>query len=79
MLDWMSSIFDSFAGSLKNVLPTSPFSQFIKQFGDLPYLGWVNWFVPIGPALNILTVWLAAIAVFYIYSIALRWLKAIGD
>lgn len=79
MLDWMSSLFDAFGNSLKDVLPTSPFTQYIVQFQDLPYLGWINWLIPIGPALNVLAAWLAAIAAFYAYSIVLRWIKALGD
>lgn len=79
MLEFMNGIFNSFASGLKDVLPHSPFSQFLSQFQNLPALGWLNWFVPIGPAITVLEVWLVAIGLFYLYSIALRWLKAIGD
>lgn len=77
MLDWMSELFGGFAESLMEVLPTSPFAPFIEEFSNLPYLSWLNWFVPIGAAIRVLEVWLAAITVFYIYSIILRWIKAI--
>lgn len=79
MLDFMSNIFNSFADSLKEVLPTSPFAQFIDDFAGMPYLSWVNWFIPVGEIITVVQVWLFAIATFYIYSIVLRWVKAIGD
>lgn len=79
MLEFMNTMFESFAHSLKSVLPLSPFSRYIAQFKNLPYLGWINWLLPIGPAINVLTAWLGAIAAFYGYSIILRWIKALGD
>lgn len=77
-MEFMNSMFDGLAQSLKSVLPLSPFSQYISQFRDLPYLGWINWLLPIGPAINVLTAWLGAILVFYVYSIVMRWIKAIS-
>lgn len=79
MLDWLNSLFDTFASALMSVLPQSPFSGYIASFGDLPYLSWLNWFVPIGECITLLEAWLIAIALFYVYSIVLRWLKALGD
>lgn len=77
MLEWMQSLFDNFADSLKTVLPLSPFSSFLEQFNELPYMGYINWFLPIGAAIKVLEAWLAAILLFYLYSIVLRWIKAI--
>lgn len=78
MFDALNEIFNSFANSLASVLPRSPFSQFLAQFENLPFLGFINWFIPIGTCIDILLAWLSAIALFYLYSIALRWLKAIS-
>lgn len=78
MLDWMSSLFNHFGEALKKVLPTSPFAPYIERFGNLPYLSWLNWFLPIGEALDVLAAWLAAIVLFYAYSIVLRWVRAIS-
>lgn len=78
MFDAFNEIFNSFANSLASVLPRSPFSQFLSQFENLPFLGFLNWFIPIGTCIDILLAWLSAIALFYLYSIALRWLKAIS-
>lgn len=78
MFDMLNEIFNSFANSLSSVLPRSPFSQFLEQFENLPFLGYLNWFIPVGACIDILLSWLSAIALFYLYSIALRWLKAIS-
>ena len=78
MLDWMISLFNNFADTLKSVLPMSPFAPFIDQFSNLPYISWLNWFIPVGEIINVLTAWLGAILLFYAYSIVLRWVKAIS-
>lgn len=79
MLEWMKELINSFAQTLMSVLPTSPFQQFLGDFSDIPYLGWLNWFIPIGSFIRIGIVWLSAIAIFYLYSIIMRWVKMIGD
>lgn len=61
------------------VLPTSPFQQFLEDFETLPFLGYLNWFFPVRGCLIVLAAWLGAIALFYLYSIVMRWVKMIGD
>lgn len=78
-MDMMSGIFSAFAEALTKVLPLSPFQQFIQNFRDLPYLGWLNWFFPVGDCLVVMLAWLGAVGLFYLYSIVMRWLKVIGD
>lgn len=72
-------IFEKFAEKLLSVLPLSPFQQYIDQFRALPYLGWLNWFFPVGDCLVVMLAWLGAVGLFYLYSIVMRWLKVIGD
>lgn len=72
-------LFNQFAAGLKDMLPTSPFRPYINQFLDLPALAWLNWFFPVGDCLKVAAAWLMAIALFYLYSIVLRWLRAIGS
>lgn len=79
MLDWIGQLFTKFGNMLMEVLPTSPFQPFIQQFRELPFLQYLNWFIPVGQMITVLEAWLAAILVFYLYSIILRWIKAIGD
>lgn len=73
------TLFESFAQKLLSVLPLSPFTEFIDNFSSLPYLGWLNWFFPVGECLIVMLAWLGAVGLFYLYSIVMRWLKMIGD
>ena len=60
------------------VLPHSPFQQYIAQWQGLQWLGWLNWFIPVRGCLQILASWLAALLVYYLYRIILRWIKAVS-
>ena len=60
-----------------NLLPMSPFTCYINAIDKLPYLDYLNWFVPIGTFIAIGQAWLISIGLFYAYSIVLRWVKAI--
>ena len=59
-------------------LPNSPFQKYIVQ-NDLikPYIGYVNYFVPVAEMLVIFEAWCLAIGIYYVIQIVLRWLKAI--
>lgn len=56
-----------------SVLPMSPFAPVIDGLADIPYLAYLNWFLPVGEMITIGGVWLAAISVYYVYSIVVRW------
>lgn len=60
------------------LLPTSPFVAFIDKLEDIPYLSTLNYFVPISSFIAIGEAWLVSIALFYLYSIILRWIRAIS-
>lgn len=77
MLDWMKELLAKFLNAVFELLPTSPFTSFIDALGELPYLGYLNYFVPVGTFLKIGAAWLSAIALFYVYSLILRWIRAI--
>lgn len=64
-----------------DLLPNSPFQQFNTIIGDTisPYIGYVNWFIPVDWILTLLLVWLGAIASFYLVQSVGRWLKVLGD
>lgn len=79
MLAFFSEMMNAFAAALVKVLPLSPFQQYIDSFKNLPYLGYLNWFLPIAAFVKIGLAWLGCIGIFYIYSIAMRWVKLIGD
>lgn len=71
----ISDIFN-FSNVLK-FLPLSPFKQFIPHVKEIPGLAYLNWFVPVSEIAIVLTAWGVAIGIFYLYSIILRWIKAI--
>ena len=73
------AVFEAFGEKLLQLLPLSPFTQFIAQFQNLPFLGYLNWFFPVGDCLKVMAAWLTAVGLFYLYSILMRWLKVIGD
>lgn len=75
----MQGILEGFVAFLQGVLPLSPFRQYLDAIGELPYLSWLNWFFPIGDCLKVLFAWLGVVGLFYMYSIAMRWIKVIGD
>lgn len=58
------------------VFPSSPF-QIIKTAGFEDILAQINYILPLNEAIVILEAWVIAIAIFYLYSIVARWVKAI--
>lgn len=54
------------------LLPESPFQSYISYFQDIPYLNYLNWFVPISQLAAIFEVWLGAVVVYYGYMFVLR-------
>lgn len=60
-------------------LPEDPFLSIIDELGSIPAIQYINYFVPVDKILAITTIWLGAIATFYLYQIILRWIKAIDD
>lgn len=80
MLDWMKELIGRFADWVLSLLPHSPFQSILSYIEPIgPYLGYLNWFVPIDWILSVLLVWLGVVATFYLYSIIMRWIKMIGD
>lgn len=77
MLD-MKNLLDKFLQAVLSLFPLSPFREVIQELGSLPYLGYINWFVPVGDFVKIGTVWLTAIAAYYAWSIIARWIKLIS-
>ena len=75
----LDTVFTSLLESLKAVLPLSPFKEFLSTFAGIPALGYLNWFFPVRECLGIMSVWLTAVGLFYMYSIVMRWIKVIGD
>lgn len=77
MFTFMKEILDKFLAFLLSILPTSPFAPIIDNLEQLPYWGYINYFVPVGICIKIGEAWLAAIVVFYLWSVVARWIKLI--
>lgn len=73
----LNSVYEQFYHVLHNILPTSPFRPYILQLQNWEGLGWLNWLIPVKQIVEVTGYWLFALAVFYGYSILLRWLKVI--
>ena len=47
------------------LLPVSPFQAFVQYFAQIPFLGAVNYFLPIPEMLAVIEAWLIAVSVIY--------------
>lgn len=59
-----------------SVLPNSPFLNINTPSID-KYLSYLAWLVPIKQISIILSVWLSAMLLYYLYSTGMRWIKMI--
>lgn len=48
-----------------SLLPASPFVGFTYLINQVPFLGYLNWFIPIPEIIVILEAWLVIVAVYY--------------
>lgn len=79
MFDTLSDTLVSFAQSVLDLLPQSPF-LFLEDMSNTEVYDWLkmlNWFIPINSFVGILEVWLSGVLLYYIYQIILRWIKVI--
>lgn len=58
-------------------LPQSPFADEVMALQSSDGLGWLAWFFPVHGALVLTFKWITAIGLYYLATIALRWVKAI--
>ena len=56
---------DRLFSMLISLLPGDPFRGFLDSFAGIPYLGYLNWFIPVGRCLQVVAAWLVAIVGFY--------------
>jgi len=75
-INFIILVFGNTLTIIVNLLPSSPF-QIVDNSTVIQYLSGFNWVFPISAILGIFQAWLVCIATFYIYSIVLRWIKAI--
>lgn len=53
------------AGIVLALLPMSPFSAMISYMENIPYLNYLNWFVPISEIISVTETWLVVVSVYY--------------
>lgn len=82
---WVSSLYDQFTELAYNViykiidvLPDSPFIYISQTVEVFKILKIVNWFLPFDFVISTFTAWLSAIAIYYAYTVILRFFKLIG-
>ncbi|MCP1187567.1 hypothetical protein [Paenibacillus sp. 1781tsa1] len=73
ILDWLTTM----AKAVLLLLPESPFASLklatMPGFADV--MGWINYFVPIGPMLTLLTSYLGCVAIWY----GVRWVLRLAQ
>lgn len=78
-MDWITGALVDLAISIINIFPTSPFVV-LDELSNTEIYEWIqmlNWFVPVSSFVAILETWLSGVAIYYVYQIALRWIKVI--
>lgn len=65
------------SNAILQFLPNSPFQSFIHSFSEIPGLGYLNYFVPVGEMIAIGQAWLVCIGIFYLYQAIMRFAKLI--
>lgn len=77
-MSFMKELLDKFLELLLSVFPLSPFMPVIRELSSLPYLGYINWLVPVGDFIKMGTLWLSAIGAYYGWSVIARWVKLLS-
>ena len=80
MFESLTTTLVSLALQVIELFPASPLQPLISSLansGIADWLGYVNWFIPVGTMLGILATWLTCIAAYYVYQIIMRWIKVI--
>ena len=75
-MDALLSNFQKIIVWLIQLLPESPFKA-LDDSPIEPYIQAVNWIVPVDFMISALEAWLTAIALYYVWQAALRWMRAI--
>lgn len=78
VINALVGIINALFGLITTLLPKSPFGVISNYVADIPFLGFLNYFIPIGVMLDILLLWASAMIVYFVGGIVLRWLKVIA-
>ena len=58
--------------ALISKLPASPFKELMESIGDIPYLGFLNFFIPFDFAVTALSVWAPCMLAWRVYRLVKR-------
>lgn len=75
--NWIAEGFSGVVDNVINALPSSPIQWLINSNELNEYVGMLNWFIPVYTFIGILENWLAAVVIYYVVQVILRWVKAI--
>lgn len=73
----IGDLIDDLLIKILSILPDSPFTYLQKYAYVYKYIQYINWIIPVNFIISTLETWLVAVAIYYIYQLVLRWLKAI--
>lgn len=76
MFDGIISMFANALRWVVSLLPDSPFAGFDSS-PIQSIMQYINWVVPVDRILQLTAAWLACVAVYSVYQVVLRWVKAI--
>lgn len=81
IIDEIICVLMSIVASLVNLLPDSPFQLMDTSMEDVPgfenVMSHVNYFVPVGGMLSILSTYLVSVSVYYLVRVALKMTQAL--
>ena len=66
------------AGIIIALLPASPIQGIISALDEIPWIGEINWFVPVGRMAAVTAVWASVCLSYFAISWILRQLDIIG-
>lgn len=59
------------------LLPSSPFNAYLNLFNDIPFLNYLNWFIPFAEIIALMEVWLSCIVLYYGYMVVMRYVNGV--
>lgn len=75
--NWLTDFLNEVQKVVLELLPDSPFKNFVLPSEVQKILSYINWIVPFYMIGNTLLAWTVCIGVYYAYQTILRWLKSI--
>lgn len=72
MFEFVLGVVGGFVGLLVSILPASPFIGLALNGNVANAIGWLNWIVPVGSMLTLMTLWAAGL-------LALAIAKKVGE